>query len=174
MEAAHERLRAVIAAQQDHRDDDRWKRLRELLDSFHALEEQGKATLGPVTWSALRAASSGGRTFAALVWVRGLMQDHRADVEQLGWLTTAEFMYLGQGRWQSIETMATAAGDWPPAAPHVAVLLWPQFVDLPPGQPEKNHCDEWYDKLVAMRALVEPLQVAVQWVQATLQPSGPQ
>jgi len=174
MEAAQDRLQAVIAAQRDHRDDDRWQALRELLESFRQLDEQGKATLGTVTWYALRAASSGGRTFAALVWVRGLMQDHRADVEQLGWLTTAEFMYLGQGRWQSIETRAAAAGDWVPAAPHVAVLLWPQFVDLPPGQPEKNHRDEWYDKLVAMRALVEPLQVAVQWVQATLQPPGPQ
>jgi hypothetical protein len=162
-------LQAVAGAHQEDRDDDRWKALRELLDRLHLLDDVGERRLGPVTWSALRASSPGGRTFAALVWVHSLAQ-LATGVEGLAWVRSARFVYLGEGRWEPASTVAAGAAEG--SSLHGPVLLWPQFVDLPPGSPEDQHRDEWYERLVAMRQLDEPLRAAVEWLDSTMRGAG--
>src|SRR4051812_24750576 len=89
LRAARQRLESVDAAHAEQRDNDRWQGLRELLNWLHALDDIGKAQTGERAWFDLRSSSAGGRTFAALVWVRGLTQHHQAEVERLRWLPTS-------------------------------------------------------------------------------------
>ena len=145
-----------------------WPAARELLDDLHDLDGLGQVPSGPDAWLAELSSSTAGRTFAALCWLRDVASDSQADLTTLPWVRSSDLVDLGNGTWLPLKASGAMDGGPKPPTVHVDALLWPELADLPGGPGEPHHRDEWYDEFVAMRSLVEPIRVAVEWAEDAL------
>ena len=164
LEQTRQHLQTLVAARERSSERDVWPAADELLDDLHDLDELGQFTAGSNAWHAERSASTAGRTFAALCWVR----ENQADLTTLPWIRSSDLVDLGDGTWLPLKASGAMDGGPHPPTVHVAALLWPELTDLPDGPGEPHHRDEWYDEFVAMRSLAEPIGVAVEWARDAL------
>jgi hypothetical protein len=161
-------LRALVTAQRPSSEGELWPAARALLDDLHDLDELGLVTAGAGAWHSARSSSTAGRTFAALCWVREVALDNRVDLMTLPWIRSSDLVDLGDGTWLPLKASGAMDGGPQPPIVHVDALLWPELADLPYGLQEPHHRDEWYDEFVAMRGLLEPISVAVEWAEDAL------
>ena len=168
LQQTRQHLQSLVAAQERSAESDVWPAARELLDDLRDLDDLGQAPSGTDAWLAQLSSSTAGRTFAALCWVRDVALADRVDLTALPWIRSSDLVDVGNGTWLPLKASGAMDGGPTPPTVHVDALLWPELADLPGGPGEPNHRDEWYDEFVAMRSLVEPIRVAVEWAEDAL------
>src|SRR5262249_34973365 len=93
---------------------------------------------------------------AGLIWLRGLVEHHGAEVQAAIWTARPTYVRVN-GEWKEAEVRVRRAGRWEPTNVQVAHVGWPKRSDLPVGKAEKNGRDVAYDQFVAKRRIREPL-----------------
>lgn len=142
----------------DLNDEDRmWAALRHALDALHKCEVRDRAS-HQQAYFRRRDASVEGRTAAGLIWVRGLIEHHDAEMRTH---LFKPFAIAGEDRaLQPLVHLPAMPGET--AMVFVDDVLWPERHHLPtPGRRYKPHQrDTYYDLLVAGRPLIDPLRAA--------------
>lgn len=130
-----------------------WVRTRIVLDWLYHCEEAEKTL--DTSYYVARNADSRGKALAGLIWVRGLVVHHQAEVESLMFTQeTSQYklaLTAAGARVQSAEAM-------------VATWVWPTRSALPVGRTEKQGRDIAYDECVANKPLLQPLEQAVSYL----------
>lgn len=139
-----------------------WRWTDRALGSLYSCEEAAKKLLGKIPYYDRRALDEGGRTLAGLMWLRGLLVHHQADVRRLLWKPGGPVHVWDGEKWQPCQTRFWDGEKWQPAATvRIAALAWPTRDTLPKGDRNKTHDrDAFYDERVASRDLLPPLEEA--------------
>ncbi len=130
-----------------------WRRTRDVLEWLYRCEEREK-TADPDYYTK-RDRTAPGQTLAGLIWVRGLVDHHDADVRKIVQQRLSFWMNVNG----KPTRLVARIGDQVMQA-RIGEPQWPLRAELPQGQPEKRRRDFFYDLHVAGRAIVPPLGIA--------------
>ena len=140
----------------DRNDEDAaWTEVQHVLNCLYRFEEREKQLDG-VGYYRHRGDSTDGRIVAGLIWLRGLILLHDAEVRSH---LFRPFAIAGDDSALQPLTVRSAPGG---QLVLVDDVVWPERRHLPaPGRRYKPHQrDEYYDQLVAGTPLMRPLRAA--------------
>lgn len=134
-----------------------WTALHESLNALHQCEQRAKRA-DQLSYFRRRDAATNGQIAGGLIWARGLIEHH--DAEMRARLFRPFAIAREDHSPQPLVYRPANAGET--AMVFVDDVLWPDRRSLPtPGRRYKAHQrDTYYDLLVAGRPLIEPLRAA--------------
>jgi hypothetical protein len=151
-----------LAAAESSRDEDSiWEETTGVLDRLYACEEAEKRVDpgGIAAYYAHRDESPAGRALGGLIWVRGLVVHHQAEVRELLWKATEAWLRIG-GRWVPAAKSIYAGGGWQEVSTNSAVAAWPSRSQLPKSDRSSRGRDELYRQHVEGQHLLLPVRAA--------------
>jgi hypothetical protein len=136
-------------------EDAAWSEIQNVLGCLQRLEEQAKST-ADLAYYRHRGNSTGGQIVGGLIWVRGLVVHHDAEVRIR---LFRPFAIAGEDNAPQPLAYKSIPGSDPI---FVDDVVWPERRHLPaPGRRYKSHQrDAYYDTVVAGEPLMGPLRAA--------------
>lgn len=157
LDALEKRIELLAAALRRRDDDAAWEHVRDALSWLYRSEEAARKAIRD--YYSIRSEEVSGQTLAGLIWVRGLVDHHGAEVRAVMWVPSKTFVRVG-GEWRPSKPKVWVNGQWVETKTMVAQVGWPLLADLPAGKPEHHGRDGFYGAHVASKRPVAPLRVA--------------
>lgn len=151
---------ARLTDAETRRDEDAvWTATRDVLAWLYRLEES-EQRIDP-SYYQHREMEDDGKTLAGLVWVRGLVDHHQAEIRTLVWIEAPVFVKRG-GEWRAADVHVRRSGEWATGTVRVRRPVWPPLADLSKqsDRPDKYGRDLHYETFVARQQLSKPLHAA--------------
>ena len=149
-------LLALRGAQFSRSSVDAWSKTLDVLAWLYRLEEMERRS--DKGYFAHRGASAKGRTLGGVIWARGLVDHHQAQVHNAGLMKMSVFIVTDADELQPMDVFVVDRDrELQRAQVHTSTMTWAPRCDLPPGRDEKHGRDAYYDEHVAGRPVLGPL-----------------